>query len=209
MVRKLQTKLRQGETDIMQPIVFQRYHVRNSPNWRAEAQKIPWERPGRGGIMKIVDVRKHQPEKRQRIIERLAAQSPDLTSVRVLVVEDHPDTRELFCTLLRTSGAVVIGVDSAEKAMEALVSFKPDVLVADIGLPGVDGYGLIRQIRALPPEKGGNIPAMAVTAYGMPDDRARALWKGFQMHVPKPIDPQDLLYRVARLVSPHRKSKVA
>lgn len=159
--------------------------------------------------MKIVNVRKHQPEKRQRIVERQAPRSPDLSRVRVLVVEDHPDTNELFCALLRASGALVIGVDSAEKAMEALVPFKPDVLVADIGLPGEDGYALIRRIRGLPPEKGGNVPAMAVTAYGMPDDRARALWKGFQMHVPKPIDPQDLLYRVARLVSPHRKSKVA
>lgn len=193
----------------MQPTVLQRYYTWNSPKGRLGRGRAPWERPWRGGTMKIVNVRKHQPEKRQRIVERQAPRSPDLSRVRVLVVEDHPDTNELFCALLRASGALVIGVDSAEKAMEALVPFKPDVLVADIGLPGEDGYALIRRIRGLPPEKGGNVPAMAVTAYGMPDDRARALWKGFQMHVPKPIDPQDLLYRVARLVSPHRKSKVA
>ena len=172
------------------------------------AQSIPF--PGKARLWhgEIMKERRYRPERRRKVAIT-AARSPDLSGVRVLVVEDHADTNELFCALLRASGALVIGVDSAEKALEALAPFRPDVLVADIGLPGEDGYALIRRVRALPADEGGNTPAMAVTAYGMPEDRARALWKGFQMHVPKPIDPADLAYRVAKLVSPHRKSHAA
>jgi CheY-like chemotaxis protein len=127
----------------------------------------------------------------------------ELTGVRVLVVEDNLDTQELFCTVLRASGAETKGVVSAEEALETLLAFNPDVLVADIGLPGEDGYSLIRRVRTLPPDKGGNIPAMAVTAYTKPEDKSKALWKGYQMHVPKPIDPDDLVFRVAALFGPH------
>jgi CheY-like chemotaxis protein len=133
----------------------------------------------------------------------------DLTGVRVLVVEDDPDTQQLFCTTLRTFGAEAKGAYSVAEAMETIHTFNPDVLVADIGLPDEDGYALIRRVRTLPPEQGGGIPAMAVTAFVRPEDRARALWKGFQMHVPKPIDPEDLVDRVAKLVAPWTKERVA
>lgn len=134
---------------------------------------------------------------------------PNLTGVRVLVVEDNADTRQLFCTVLRSCGAEARGTDSTEGALRALITFNPDVLVVDIGLPGEDGYSLIRRLRARPPGQGGNVPAMAVTAYTQPQDRARALWRGFQMHVPKPVEPDELARRVAKLVGPHDESKVA
>jgi CheY-like chemotaxis protein len=135
--------------------------------------------------------------------------SRDLTGVRVLVVEDDPDTQHLFCTTLRTFGAEAKAACSVAEAMETLHTFNPDVLVADIGLPDEDGYALIRRVRTLPAEQGGGIPAMAVTAFVRPEDRARALWKGFQMHVPKPIDPEDLVDRVAKLIAPCSEVRVA
>jgi CheY-like chemotaxis protein len=144
-------------------------------------------------------------------VGKLDEEFQGLAGIKVLVVEDDPDTQRLFCTVFRMSGAAVRGVSSAEEAMNTLTEFNPDVLVADLGLPGEDGYSLIRQVRTLPAERGGSIPAMAVTAYTQPEDRARALWKGFQMHVPKPVDPADLVERIIRLVGPHEepRSKVA
>jgi len=136
-------------------------------------------------------------------------ESQQLEGVRVLVVEDHADTRQLFCAVLRASGAEARGTESTEGAMKALATFSPDVLVVDIGLPGEDGYSLIRRVRARPAGTGGNVPAMAVTACTQPQERARALWRGFQMHVPKPVDPEDLVGRVAKLVGPFLELKVA
>ena len=135
--------------------------------------------------------------------------STDLAGVRVLVVEDDADTQQLFCITLRTHGAEAKAAYSVAEAMETMLTFNPDVLVADIGLPDEDGYALIRRVRTLPPEQGGGIPAMAVTAFVRSEDRARALWKGFQMHVPKPIDPEDLVDRVAKLIAPSCEERVA
>lgn len=135
------------------------------------------------------------------------AGSPDLTGLRVLVVEDDLDTRQLFCTMLRAFNAQARGAASAEEALEILVVFQPDVLVSDIGLPDQDGYDLIHQVRSLPAERGGRIPAIAVTAYGRLEDRGRALRRGFQMHMAKPVDPWDLGDGIARLAAHHRGSK--
>ena len=96
---------------------------------------------------------------------------------------------------MRTAG-------SAREAMEQLIENPPDVLVSDIGLPDQDGYALIRQLRALAPEAGGGIPAVALTAYATADDRARALAAGFQLYLAKPIDPDALRVSVSRLVRP-------
>jgi CheY-like chemotaxis protein len=81
-----------------------------------------------------------------------------------------------------------------------LESFQPDVLVSDIGMPKVDGYSLIQQIRTLPPEKGGQIPAIALTAYARVDDHQRAITSGYQCHVAKPVDPEELVQAVVTLV---------
>ena len=83
--------------------------------------------------------------------------------------------------------------------MIEITQFQPHVLVSDIGMPGVDGYTLIRKVRALTPEQGGKVPALALTAYARAEDRKKALLAGFQLHVPKPIDAGELAVAIARL----------
>lgn len=122
-----------------------------------------------------------------------------LDNLRVLVVDDEADTRELLSVILEGDGAEVSAVATVREALETLQRFKPHVLVSDIGMPGENGYDLIRQVRALPPERGGKIPALALTAYAKIEDRNQALTAGFQMHVPKPVDPEELLVVVGQL----------
>jgi CheY-like chemotaxis protein/anti-sigma regulatory factor (Ser/Thr protein kinase) len=118
---------------------------------------------------------------------------------RVLLVDDEADTLLTLGALLEGSGAEVRRALSAAEAIGALESWRADVLVCDIGMPGEDGFALIRKVRALPPEQGGRIPALALTAYARAEDRRRALSAGFQMHVPKPVDPDELLAAVGSL----------
>jgi PAS domain S-box-containing protein len=125
--------------------------------------------------------------------------SPVLENVRVLVVDDEPDAREILTVILEQCGAQVKAVGSAPEAWEALQGWKPRVLLADIGMPGEDGYALIRRVRALPPEQGGNTPAAALTAFARTEDRVRALSAGFQIHVPKPVEPAELVAVVQNL----------
>jgi CheY-like chemotaxis protein len=123
-----------------------------------------------------------------------------LHGVRVLVVEDDPDARGLIRTLLEAAGASVLLADSVDRALAAITrGERPDVIVSDIGFPGVSGYDMIQRLRALPPEEGGRIPAAALTAYARAEDRASALALGFQAHVTKPVDPAELVAVVARL----------
>jgi CheY-like chemotaxis protein len=124
---------------------------------------------------------------------------PGLEGVRVLVVDDEADARELLQAVLRQSGAEVRAATSAREAIEMLRQWKPDVLVSDIGMPGEDGYALIRQVRSLPHKEGGSIPAAALTAYARSEDRLRALTSGFQTHVAKPVEPVELAAVVASL----------
>jgi CheY-like chemotaxis protein len=123
----------------------------------------------------------------------------------VLVVDDEADARELVATLLRHYGARVTAVSSAAEALALLKSSdaetRPDVLVSDIGMPGEDGYSLIERIRRLAPEHGGLIPAIALTAYGRASDRMRALSAGFQAHMPKPVEPAELMIVISGLSS--------
>ncbi|NEQ20966.1 MAG: PAS domain S-box protein, partial [Microcoleus sp. SIO2G3] len=123
----------------------------------------------------------------------------DLIGIRVLAVDDDPDARDLLTALLSQYGADVLTVTSAVEVLENLASFQPDVLVSDIGMPGVDGYTLIQQVRALPSAKGGEIPAIALTAYAREDDRDRAISSGFQRHVIKPLEPEQLVQAVLTL----------
>ncbi|WP_392436029.1 response regulator [Chlorogloeopsis fritschii PCC 9212] len=126
--------------------------------------------------------------------------SLDLSGVRVLVVDDDVDSRELVTFVLEEYGAQVTAVTSALEALQAVVKSKPNVLVFDIGMPEVDGYMLLRQIRSLPPQQGGEIPAIALTAYAGEVDKRQALAAGFQMHLPKPVDPAELVGVIASLV---------
>ncbi|MFN2433085.1 MAG: PAS domain S-box protein [Gemmatimonadota bacterium] len=122
-----------------------------------------------------------------------------LAGVRMLVVDDEPEGRDLLSTVLRWYGAEVTAVGSASEALAELGRGPQDVLVSDIGMPDKDGYALIREIRALEPERGGRIPAAAVTAYAADEDRSRVLASGFQIHVTKPVEPDALAKAVARL----------
>jgi CheY-like chemotaxis protein/anti-sigma regulatory factor (Ser/Thr protein kinase) len=126
--------------------------------------------------------------------------SPDLEGVRVLVVDDDPDALDLLSTLLRQKGAVVLSATRADEAVELLRNERPQVLVSDIEMPGEDGYAFIRRVRALRAEEGGRTPAAALTAYARTQDRLRALLAGYQIHLPKPVDPAELASVVASLV---------
>jgi PAS domain S-box-containing protein len=125
--------------------------------------------------------------------------SPDLSGIRVLVVDDEVDMREFLAFMLEDYGAQVTVVASADQVLEALAQVKPDVLLSDIGMPEVDGYMLIRQIRALAPEQGGRIPAIALTAYAGEADQSQALSAGFTKHIAKPVEPTELAKVVANL----------
>jgi CheY-like chemotaxis protein len=129
--------------------------------------------------------------------------APRLDGVKILIVDDEADARELLATLLRQSGAVVTVVASAREALatitQSLPEQRPDLLVSDIGMPEEDGYMLMRQVRALAPEQGGRIPAIALTAYARTEDRIKALAAGFQSHVPKPVEPAEFIAVVVNL----------
>jgi PAS domain S-box-containing protein len=125
--------------------------------------------------------------------------APRLDGVRVLVVEDEPDARHLLAAVLQKRGARVFMAASAAEALEMLERERPDVLLSDIALQDEDGYELIRKVRTLPAERGGRIPAAALTGYGRLEDRMRALSAGFQLHAAKPAEPAELVAVVASL----------
>jgi CheY-like chemotaxis protein len=122
-----------------------------------------------------------------------------LDGVRVLLVEDDPDTRDVLALGLQLSGAEVVAVSTGPEALDLLPDFRPHVLLSDIGLAGEDGYALIRRVRGLPAEDGGEVPAAAVTAYTLADDRDRALAAGFDTHFAKPVETSELIETVAAL----------
>jgi signal transduction histidine kinase/ActR/RegA family two-component response regulator len=132
--------------------------------------------------------------------ESLRDTVPALSRLRVLVVEDDADTRHFLKVLLESHGAGVSAVASAKEALDLLVLSRPDVILCDIGLPGECGHALLRQVRALGAEKGGDIPAVALTADARPEDRQQALAAGYQMHLSKPIDPSLLIRSIKHLV---------
>ena len=127
-----------------------------------------------------------------------------LDGVRVLVVDDARNVREVVADILTQYGATVSAVGSAEEALAALQRERPDVLLSDLAMPGKGGYWLIGQVRALPPERGGITPAAALTAFTGPEHRARVLRAGFQLHVEKPTSLDALVGAVARLALKER-----
>jgi signal transduction histidine kinase/CheY-like chemotaxis protein len=131
----------------------------------------------------------------------------ELEGLRVLVVDDEADTREFLMTVLADCGAIPLEASSAAEALEVLAEHRPDVLISDIGMPGEDGYSLIRRARLLPLENGAGIPAAALTAYTSDEDRSQALVAGYQMHLPKPVDPAELVAVVASLARIARSIK--
>jgi PAS domain S-box-containing protein len=133
---------------------------------------------------------------------RLEAAPPPLGGLRILVVDDQAAILELIAEILTAEGATVRACTTAPEALALVQAWRPDVLVSDMAMPGQDGYWLIQQVRALAPEVGGALPAVALTAYVRMEDRLQVLAAGFQQYVPKPVEPQELWAVVADLVRP-------
>ncbi|WP_414513355.1 AAA family ATPase [Nostoc sp. PCC 9305] len=130
----------------------------------------------------------------------VAAQSSPLSGLEILVVDDDADMRDFLPFMLEQYGATVTAVASAIEALTALSQSQPNLIISDIGMPEMDGYMLMRQIRSLEPEQGGTIPAIALTAYAGEIDRQQAIAVGFQQHISKPVDPEELVRAIASLV---------
>ncbi|HYN87115.1 MAG TPA: ATP-binding protein, partial [Ardenticatenaceae bacterium] len=129
---------------------------------------------------------------------------PALEGLRVLAVDDETDARQLLAAVLERCGAEVRTCASTGEALEALEQYKPDILVSDIGMPGEDGYALMEKVRAMEGGRRERIPAVALTAYARVEDRMRALAAGYNMHVPKPVEPAELAMVIASLAGRNR-----
>lgn len=132
---------------------------------------------------------------------------PNFAGVRVLVVDDDVDSRDLIAFILEEYGATVRVVASASEALDIFPLLQPDILLSDIGMPDMDGYMLIRSIRSLPNAQGGEIPAIALTAYAGEIDHRQILMAGFQQHITKPVEPLDLAKAIVQLLEPNKNAK--
>lgn len=128
------------------------------------------------------------------------ADQTDFAGVKILVVDDEADMRELIAFVLQAAGATVQLAASGLEALSALETFQPDVLISDIGMPQIDGYELVQRIRNLPPQQGGEIPAIALTAYAGELNEQKAIAAGFQIHISKPVEPEILVRAIARVL---------
>lgn len=127
-------------------------------------------------------------------------QSKALMGLHVLSVDDDRDSLEITAYTLELAGATVTSVSSGEQALQALAQLVPEVLISDVGMPQFDGYMLIEKVRALPRDKGGQVKAIALTAYAQEADRQRVLTAGFQCHLTKPVDPDVLVSTVGEII---------
>ena len=207
------------------PHVFERFRQADSSSTRAHGGlglglaivrhlvelhggRVRAQSPGEGrGATFVVELPLailHQPLTADRIHPRAGEGvpfdgKPNLGGVRILVVDDEPDTLDTLRAVLEQAGAEVRSAGSAHEALVTLDQWHADVLLCDIGMPQEDGYSLIRKVRALTPERGGYIPAVALTAYARVEDRLKVLSSGFQMHVPKPVEPAELVAIMATM----------
>ncbi|MDZ8106133.1 MAG: response regulator [Nostoc sp. DedQUE12a] len=127
--------------------------------------------------------------------------TPFPSDTQILVVDDEPDIRDLVTFILQDYGVEVTAVASAQEALQALSESIPDVLISDIGMPKTDGYMLMREVRKRSPQEGGHVPAIALTAYAGEINQQQALEAGFQLHIPKPIDPDELVEAIVGLMT--------
>jgi CheY-like chemotaxis protein len=125
--------------------------------------------------------------------------SPGGSGIRVLVVEDDPETREILAAILDRSGFSYRMAGRASEALSILDEWQPDAIVSDIGMPDMDGYEFVRELRQRTAEQGGRIPALALSAFARAEDRERAMSSGYQGHIAKPVDPADLVRAIAEL----------
>ena len=166
--------------------------------------KSPGEGQGSTFVVSLPITVVHEPPRRRRSGRRSTqpaefdCSARPLSGIRVLVVDDEADARQLVRRVLTECGAEVAVAGSADEAMQLVESFRPDILVSDVGMPDQDGYDLIRQVRGRVAAK--TLPAVALTAFARSEDRRRALLAGFQTHVAKPVDPAELVAVVASLV---------
>lgn len=144
------------------------------------------------------------PTARSGVQTRGHEERDELDDVSILVVDDNADARELLAEFLCAKSLVVHTAGSVQEALELLQKLRPELLVSDIGMPGEDGYELIRRVRALPIDEGGGTLAIALTAFARREDRLRALRVGYDRHLAKPIDPAELLSTIAELLGPRR-----
>jgi CheY-like chemotaxis protein len=129
----------------------------------------------------------------------LSGTEPVLEGLKILIVDDEADTLDMLTIALEQYKGEVKAATSVAEALETFVQWEPDILVSDIGMPGEDGYDLIRRIRSIKKELEKKVPAIALTAYSRSEDRIKALSAGFQMHLSKPIDPAELAAVIASL----------
>jgi signal transduction histidine kinase/CheY-like chemotaxis protein len=132
-----------------------------------------------------------------------------LESLRIVACDDDPDTRELLAAALSSEGASVVVAGSASEALKLVRELHPDVLLSDIGLPLVDGYTLVRDLRSFSDAEGGRTPAVAITAYARPDDARKALAAGYQRHLTKPVDPSQLVTAIVEMLRGDRESNAS
>ncbi|HTG85858.1 MAG TPA: response regulator, partial [Pyrinomonadaceae bacterium] len=131
--------------------------------------------------------------------ELSVAEVRSLDGLRVLLVDDEPEAREIISTVIGRTGAEVKACISASEALVKVTEWRPDVILSDIAMPEEDGYSFIGKVRSLPREKGGETPAAALSAYARDEDRMQALAAGYQMHIAKPIGASQLVTMVAKL----------
>ena len=132
----------------------------------------------------------------------------DLSGIKVLVIDDEPDARALISRVLKNCNAEVVTAASASEGLSQLQSLKPSVVVSDIGMPEIDGYQFMREVRKRSPDQGGATPAVALTAFARSEDRTKAMIAGYTVHVAKPIEPQELVATVANLAGRMGTQKV-
>jgi CheY-like chemotaxis protein len=135
--------------------------------------------------------------------------SVDLSGLKILVVDDEPETRRLIKWILVESHAEVVTASSAAEALPLMTTVAPDILISDIGMPVVDGYEFLKQIRSLDSARGGKVPAIALTAFASREDEAKSHAAGFSVHISKPIVPDDLTATVANLTGRIGRSRSA
>jgi len=127
--------------------------------------------------------------------------APGGSGIRVLVIEDDPETRDILAAILERGGFSYRMAGRASEALSMLDEWQPDAIVSDIGMPDMDGYEFARLLRQRPVELGGRIPALALSAFARAEDRDKALGSGYQGHIAKPVDPADLVRAVAELTA--------
>ncbi|WP_416676796.1 hybrid sensor histidine kinase/response regulator [Egbenema bharatensis] len=145
--------------------------------------------------------RQGEPDKEKDQHARPISPPRPFSGLQILIVDDEADMRELLCFILEEQGATVRVAASAAEALQRIPQFLPDVLISDIGMPEMDGYALMRQIRTLPSEQGGSVPAIALTAYVGEQNQRKALASHFQQHLSKPVEPEVLVRTIAILVN--------